>query len=239
VTGLWAAALLVTGAIVVAWPGGRGRFGRAGRVRRDWRPLLVLAGREPRRAAAGAVAAAAGLGLLSGGPVAGFAAGAYAGLGSRALLRRAARRRAAGERRAALDALAGLAADLRAGLPPVALSTGSVDAGRLSRLIASVWRLAEQTGAPAADLVERIEADARSADRAAASATAQSAGAQATSTLLTALPIGGLLLGQVLGVDPVHVLLRTPIGAACAVVALALQSTGLIWADRLAYGAAR
>jgi tight adherence protein B len=110
---------------------------------------------------------------------------------------------------------------------------------RLAQLTAAVWRLAEQTGAPAADLVERIEADARASDRARATAAAQAAGAQATAVLLAALPLGGIALGYGIGVDPLEVLLRTPLGAACAVGAVLLQCGGLLWADRLATGPAR
>jgi tight adherence protein B len=110
---------------------------------------------------------------------------------------------------------------------------GEFAAGRLERLTSAVWRLAERTGAPAADLVERIEADARAADRAAASASAQAAGAQATALLLAGLPAAGIGLGVMMGANPVEVLLHTPLGAACALGALMLQGAGLLWADRL------
>jgi tight adherence protein B len=100
-------------------------------------------------------------------------------------------------------------------------------------LTAAIWRLAERTGAPAADLIERIEADARAADRAQLSAAAQAAGAQATALLLAALPLGGIGLGLSIGVDPLEVLLHTPVGAACAVGAVLLQCAGLAWCDRL------
>ncbi|WP_433373337.1 hypothetical protein ACQPZX_01675 [Actinoplanes sp. CA-142083] len=116
---------------------------------------------------------------------------------------------------------------------------GAVAAGRLERLTASVWRLAERTGAPAADLVERIEADARAADRAADAAAAQAAGAQATALLLAGLPAGGIGLGIGIGADPIGVLLHTPLGAACAIGAVVLQSGGLIWTERLTAGVAR
>lgn len=110
---------------------------------------------------------------------------------------------------------------------------------RLAELAAAVWRLAEQTGAPAADLVERIEADARNGDRSRATAAAQAAGAQATALLLAALPIGGIALGYGIGVDPLRILLHTPMGAACAVGAIGLQAAGLLWADRLSNGPTR
>jgi tight adherence protein B len=107
-------------------------------------------------------------------------------------------------------------------------------ARRLGELAAAATGLAEATGAPLADLVERIESDARAVDRATTAAAAQAAGAQATAWLLAALPLGGIALGYGIGVDPLHVLLRTPVGAACATAAVLLQLGGLAWADRLA-----
>jgi tight adherence protein B len=191
----------------------------------------------PKQALAGGIAGAAVVGLLLGGPVAAAIACAYAGLGGRAWLRRVARRRAVATRSAALDALAGLAADLRAGLPPAEARSNEGD--RLRRLTGSVWHLAERTGAPAADLVERIEADARATDRARAAAAAQAAGAQATSMLLAALPLAGLGLGVLMGADPFHVLLHTPLGAACGLAAVVLQAAGLLWSERLVGGVTR
>ena len=102
-----------------------------------------------------------------------------------------------------------------------------------------MWRLAERTGAPAAELVERIEADARAADRAHASAAAQAAGAQATALLLAGLPLGGIALGYGIGVAPLQILFHTALGGACAVGAALLQTVGLLWADRLAVGPTR
>lgn len=129
-----------------------------------------------------------------------------------------------------------------AGSGQAALSTSRHAIGaehRLAELTAAIWRLAERTGAPAADLVERLEADARGAARARASAAAQAAGARATALLLAALPLGGIALGYGIGADPLQVLLHTPLGAACAVTAVVLQATGLLWADHLTNGPTR
>ncbi|MER5458990.1 hypothetical protein ABT008_29925 [Micromonospora sp. NPDC002389] len=104
---------------------------------------------------------------------------------------------------------------------------------RPRRLAEAAVRLADRTGAPLAELVERIEADARSTDRGLGAAAAQAAGARATAWLLAALPVGGIALGYGIGVDPLQVLLHTPIGGACAVAAVVLQAIGLLWADRL------
>jgi tight adherence protein B len=215
---------------LVGWPAGDAR--ERLRRRRWCLPAGLFA--RPRRTVVVAVGAVTGLGLLGGGPVAAVIGAAYSALAGRALLRRSARRRDGASRAAALDGLSALAADLRAGLPPVAQIAAPLSSDRIARLTSSVWRLAERTGAPAADLVERIEADARAADRAAAKASAQAAGAQATALLLAGLPLGGIGLGRAIGADPVAVLLHTPIGAACAIGAITLECGGLLWAERLA-----
>ena len=182
--------------------------------------------------------AGAGVGAVLAGPVAAVVLAGYGTLGVRALLRRRASRYAERARRRALDQLCGLAADLRAGLPvppavQVAAESRPDGSDRLRRLASAAVRLADRTGAPLAELVERIEADARATDRGLAAAAAQAAGARATAWLLAALPVGGIGLGYGIGVDPVAVLLHTPVGGVCAIVAVALQVAGLFWAERL------
>ncbi|WP_331253129.1 hypothetical protein [Micromonospora echinospora] len=112
-------------------------------------------------------------------------------------------------------------------------TVGPVGPDRIDRLTRAAIRLADRTGAPLAELVERIEADMRVMDRGLAAAAAQAAGARATAWLLAALPLGGIALGYGIGVDPLRVLLHTPVGAGCAVAATALQVVGLLWAERL------
>lgn len=320
-----AAVLLLLAAVTAAWPMRRHLHRLETPASAGRRPpidvavlrarLSVLAHVRPGRLIGAGSAAAAGVGLVLGGWVAALVAAAYGALALRGVVRRTRRRREAAARSRSLDDLCSLAADLRAGLPPAAVSgvaapdlgpvaadrataartlgqragfsldqafsgrassplgrlastpnradiglgrlqVGAVppagrgaspaatpsDPGpdpRIAQLTAAVWRLAERTGAPAADLVERIEADARAADRAKASAAAQAAGAQATAILLAALPAGGIALGYSIGADPLRILLHTGLGAACALGAVALQCAGLLWADRLVTGAAQ
>jgi tight adherence protein B len=253
-----AAGLLAGAAAVAAWPAGavlRRLNGRqqlkgvsAVTFRRLWSRVQALADGSPRRVVGIAVAAGAVVGTVVAGPVAGLVLAVYGALGARAAVRRAVRRRGVVARSRSLDGLNALAADLRAGLAIGPLAAMPLTASparlhdfdlRLAELTAAVWRLAEQTGAPAADLVERIEADARAGDRSRATAAAQAAGAQATALLLAGLPIGGIALGYGIGVDPLEVLLRTPLGAACAIGAVLLQCAGLLWADRLSNGPTR
>ncbi|MGC4745346.1 hypothetical protein ACLQ28_06740 [Micromonospora sp. DT201] len=178
-----------------------------------------------------------GVGAVVGGPVAAVALGGYGALAVRAVLRWRLNRSAERSRRHGLDQLCGLAADLRAGLPVqhavAAAAAGRDGSDRLRQLTTAAVRLADRTGAPLAELVERIEADARATDRGLAAAAAQAAGARATAWLLAALPIGGIGLGYGIGVDPVAVLLHSTVGGACAVLAVALQVVGLLWAERL------
>lgn len=245
------AALLIVAAVVAARPGSAARERLLGprtlidvnRMRR----VASSAGLRLVVAAIGVVTVTAG---VLGGPVGAFIAVAYAGLGAHEWDQRRKRRRADTRRGADLDEIAHLVAELRAGIPPVIVAAGAsrpatgtsqpdsrpIDGGadvRLERLGSAVWRLAECTGAPAADLLERIERDAREADRAARAAGAQAAGAQTTAVMLTGLPAVGIGMGYLIGGDPIDVLLHTPWGTGCAVGAVVLQIAGLKWAQRL------
>ncbi|HET8683952.1 MAG TPA: hypothetical protein VFM54_19090 [Micromonosporaceae bacterium] len=250
------AVALAAAATAAAWPAGTGRVRRSrlglGAAARPplpvgaWRAMGDLRAATP--AAAAVVVAAATLpAMLAAGPVAGGVVAVYTGLGARALLRRRQARVQAGIRAQALDDLADIAAELRAGRPapagpPARLGTGAAGGavgggaaagGTLRARSAAAVALAEETGAPLADLLEQIEADARAADRAATAATAQTAGARTTAVLLAGLPAAGVALGYGIGADPLHVLLRTPLGAGCAAVAIALQLAGLAWMSRI------
>ncbi|WP_306210529.1 hypothetical protein [Actinoplanes sp. RD1] len=234
---LLAAVLMLLAAGVVAWPAPSGlrRLGprsRAPRRRPELEQLLV---RAPKGFPVLASLASAAPAAATGGPMAAVVAGIYAAVGAHFATLALRRRRAARQQLAELDALSSLAADLRAGatLPSPG---GVVGASRLGAVLGAVQHLAERTGAPAADLLDRVEADARAARRAQAAAQAEAAGARVTALLLGVMPLGGLGLGRAFGTDPVHVLLRTPVGAACALTAAALHVTGLLWSNHIAHG---
>lgn len=202
--------------------------------------------------------AAAATGLA--GPVAGLLIAGYTGLAARGLHQHRLRQAHAAARADLLERLAVAASNLRAGLPPMAAlaaaeagtsrphppsaassppasssppATGSGPTAALSARLAAAVRLAERTGAPLADVLERIEVDGRSADRARAAAAGQIAGARATTWLLAGLPLGGVGLGYAIGADPLAVLLHTPLGVVCAVTAIGLQLAGLAWSARI------
>ena len=210
---------------------------RPSQVSRAWRHV----DRRPRAAAGAAGIVAAGATWSWAGPVAASIAAVYADVG--ALLIAGHRRetaRVAGIA-AAMDAFGVLVAHLRSG-GDVAAATSAVLPGmrvsgavgrRLADRVTAACRVAEVTGARLADLFDRLEADARATDRLRMVAAAQAGGAQATAWLLAALPIGGIALGFGIGVDPLHVLLRTRIGALCAALAMAFQMAGAAWSRRL------
>jgi tight adherence protein B len=255
----WIVALgTLLAALPVAWPrAGRSPWPR----RRRWRlrRLLGQGGRQTpsdrpaarafpafsrphaRLGASLVLAAVVALAAIVGGPVAAVIAACYVVVGARSVQQRDRRRQEAARRREQLDHLEAAAADLRAGLPVSSVLPAKPDergqrAARVDALtsrVAAAINLAERTGAPLAELLERVEADARAADRARGAAMAQAAGAVATAWLLAGLPAGGIALGYAIGTDPLGILLHTPIGAACAFGATVLQLAGLAWSRRI------
>lgn len=190
------------------------------------------------------------------GPVAGVVVAAYGALATRVVMRRHTARTAREALHHTLDGLACLVGDLRAGIPPataldaalplltaqagvtsmadLARQADSSVRGQVLARLAAAWQVAEAAGAPLGDVLERLDAEVRSAERARALAAAQSASSQVTAVLLGALPLAGIVLGYGMGADPLAVLLDTPVGAACSITAVGLQLAGLGWTRRLA-----
>ena len=102
------------------------------------------------------------------------------------------------------------------------------------RRLASAIAVSRASGAPLADLLERLDAHLRAVDRTRALAETQAAGARASAALLAAMPVAGVALGAAIGVDPVRVLLHTAPGSVAFCSAVALQLGGLAWTARLA-----
>jgi Flp pilus assembly protein TadB len=206
-------------------------LGRAGVVGRR-----VFAGR-PRLFAGVLVAGAAVLGGLLAGPAAGALVAAYGLMAAGYAARWRGDRALVSARCRALDALAVLAADLRAGLAPAtvmpAASAVLDDVPVIRARLSAAGQVAEATGAPLADLLDRLEADLRGVERVRRTVAAHAAGIRATAGLLAVLPLAGIGVGYGMGADPLYVLLRTPIGMAAAGMAVLLQIAGLAWAGRL------
>jgi tight adherence protein B len=170
------------------------------------------------------------IGLLTESAIAGLM---FLGYGTAALL--ALRRRQVSlarrkDRKQSLEILASAAADLRAG---ASASTVSVPDRELAGFVQAAQRLSDRTGAGLAQLLEGIETQQRTLSRLDNATHAETAGVRLTVILLLCLPLGAILAGYPLGVQPLGMLLHTEIGALCAAIAMALQLTGLAWSVRL------
>ncbi|MFL6060819.1 MAG: type II secretion system F family protein [Marmoricola sp.] len=181
--------------------------------------------------------------------------------------RRRERLRITAHRDAAIDACAGLVADLRSGSSASqALSAAASDwselraaadaavlgadvpaalrrlAGRRGseslRWVASAWVVAHRSGAGLASSVDRaVVAMIDERDRARALET-ELASARATARLLAMLPLGVLVMGSGVGGDPIGFLLGSTPGTFCLSSGLALAWAGTVWIERIADGIA-
>jgi tight adherence protein B len=124
------------------------------------------------------------------------------------------------------------AEDLRCALP----DTG---AGAELRPVAAALDVAVRSGAPVAEVLDRVRhdtADRMTTTRALASAVA---GARASAALLGALPVVGVAMGTVLGAAPIALLFGTPIGHALLAAGATFTSVGVLWTDQLTDAAQR
>jgi tight adherence protein B len=99
--------------------------------------------------------------------------------------------------------------------------------------IALAWSLAERHGIPLAELLDQAHEDIRWRLRFAAGLRAQLAGPRATATVLTALPLLGIGLGQLVGADPVGVLRSGLLGQTLLVVGVGLVTAGQAWSEQI------
>ncbi|WP_433661257.1 type II secretion system F family protein [Nocardia sp. CA-128927] len=106
----------------------------------------------------------------------------------------------------------------------------SIVAGELSR-IADAWQVAEQHGLALAELLSAARTDLVGRIRFHGRTTAALAGARATATVLAALPLLGIGLGQLMGAAPLHVLFASPAGTLLLPLGAALDCAGLLWTD--------
>jgi tight adherence protein B len=95
--------------------------------------------------------------------------------------------------------------------------------------LAAAWRLSEQTGAPLADVLDRLASGLRQDAEVDAEVEAALAAPRATARLLAGLPLVGVALGELIGARPVAVLVGTPLGRVCAVGGLMLAGAGQLW----------
>ncbi len=110
---------------------------------------------------------------------------------------------------------------------------------RVVLAVAAAWSLAEDVGAPLADVLDQLAVGLRSDADVDGEIEASLAGPRATARLLAALPVAGIAIGELIGAHPVRVLVTTPVGRVCAVAGVALGVLGQLWSRQLVAATAR
>jgi tight adherence protein B len=119
------------------------------------------------------------------------------------------------------------------------VTAGLRDAARSSALpahwdrLAICWELASEHGLGVAALMRAAHRDIAERQRFSARVSSGMAGARATAAILAALPLLGVLLGQLIGARPLGFLLRGHAGGWVLVVGSVLTCAGMLWSDRL------
>lgn len=109
---------------------------------------------------------------------------------------------------------------------------GSVIAAELDR-IADAWQVAERYGLALAELLTAARTDLAGRVRFRNRTEAALAGARATAAVLAGLPVLGIVLGQLMGAEPLRVLFASAAGTYLLPLGTALACTGLLWADAI------
>jgi tight adherence protein B len=130
----------------------------------------------------------------------------------------------------AVAARAVLGADVAAGLRDVAAA--SARPAHWERL-AICWELAQKHGVAMAPLMRAAQRDIVERARFDAKVAAGMAGARATATVLAALPLAGVALGELIGAHPVRFLVGSEAGGWLLLVGAVLACCGLLWSDRI------
>jgi tight adherence protein B len=112
-------------------------------------------------------------------------------------------------------------------------SAASMPGGESLVDVAAAWQLAEQAGAPLAVILDRMAGAVQAEVELDREVAGEAEPARATARLMAGLPIFGLGLGLLLGVNPVAVLLGSGLGVACLAGGLALACCGVWWIERI------
>ena len=114
---------------------------------------------------------------------------------------------------------------------PIATALAAVDHAAW-RVLAVAWQLASDSGAPLAPALQRIALALSELERTRERRSVLLAGPRATVRMVAALPVLALLLGLVLGFDPIPVLFSVP-GALIAAVGIGMLLVGVRWSSAL------
>ena len=197
------------------------------------------------------------------GAVVGAAAAVALGTAARLLALRQARRAAGRRRTEVARGCAAIAAQVRVGrVPSEALAAAATDWPVLSHAdhvrllggdvpdallsqaarpgctgladLARAWRLAVETGAPMAGVLDQVALALRRDEAMQRTVAAELAGPRATGKVMAVLPFCGLGMGYLLGGRPIEFLLGGPVGWTCLLGGVVLACAGVLWVARLA-----
>ncbi len=135
-----------------------------------------------------------------------------------------------GEKLRLVAARARLGADVPAGIHAVA-ATSSVPA--YWERLALFWQLAAEHGLVLSTLMSAAQRDISERQRFSERMHAALAGARATAAILALLPAFGVVLGELIGADPVGFLLSGGPGGWLLIAGVGLICIGLLWSDRI------
>lgn len=128
------------------------------------------------------------------------------------------------------------AAASRVGADPVrVMFAGSRQPGAAGMAeLARGWSLIIRSGVPAGPLLQRLATSVAAEEEVAAELQTELAASRFTGRLLAALPLAGLLIGFVVGGDPIAFLLDTLVGQVCLFLGVVLAAAGVFWGERIA-----
>jgi len=113
--------------------------------------------------------------------------------------------------------------------PPGAVAGLDGEAGHLLRRLHWCFEICEQSGAPLAEVLERLAEDLEAAQDARRTLDVALAGPRATTRLLTWLPLLGLLSGALFGIDVFTVLAESALARVAVLLGLGLWAANRLW----------
>lgn len=123
-----------------------------------------------------------------------------------------------------------LGADVPTALADVARTPGHEGFATL----AAAWRVSVDTGAPVAPILHRVAEALRQEDQVRAVVDAELAAARTSSRIMAILPFVALLLGTLMGAEPLAFLGSHWLGEVLVFAGVALGVGGVVWTERLA-----
>ncbi len=103
--------------------------------------------------------------------------------------------------------------------------------------LARAWRLAGETGAPMAGVLDQVAMALRRDEALQRTVASELAGPRATGKVMAVLPFCGIGMGYLLGGRPLEFLVEGPLGWGCLLGGVLLAAVGVLWVDRLARAA--